>query len=140
LPFSKFLVSPQKNDTRTLHLALSLHHNTTTYHKSSGHPTMDNAPAVKPWGSEDKELLQKLIDQGKVDITRTDNLAYIDQVKHKHFRSHETYNLRRNFRNYARSCELEDHLAGYQRQEGIVFLCFVYFIDSISNNRPALLL
>ena len=52
---------------------------------------MDDAPAVKPWGSEDKELLQKLIDQGKVDITRTNNLAYIDQVKHKHFRSRETF-------------------------------------------------
>ena len=101
---------------------------------------MDNAPAVKPWGSEDKELLQKLIDQGKVDITRTDDLAYIDQVKHKHFRSRETYNFCCNFRNYARSRELKDHLAGYRRREGMVFLCFVYFIDSISNDRPASLL
>ena len=102
---------------------------------------MDDAPAVKPWGLEDKELLQKLIDQGKVDITRTDDLAYIDRVKHKHFRICETYNFCCNFRNYARSCELEDHLAGYQRWEGKVYFCFVYFIeDSISKDRPASLL
>ena len=88
--------------------------------------TMDDAPTVKPWGSDDKQLLQKLIDQGKVDITRTDDLAYIDRVKHKHFRTRETYNFRRNFRNYARSRELEDHLAGYQRREGKVF--FALFI------------
>jgi len=102
---------------------------------------MDDAPAVKPWGSDDKQLLQKLIDQGKVDITRTDDLAYIDRVKHKHFRTRKTYNFRRNFRNYARSCELEDHLAGYRRREGKVYFCFVYFIeDSISKDRPASLL
>jgi hypothetical protein len=101
---------------------------------------MDDAPAVKPWGSEDKELLQKLIDQGKVDITRTDDLAYIDRVKHKHFRTRETYNFRRNFQNYARSRELEDHLAGYRQWEGKVFFCFVYFIDSISKDHPASLL
>ncbi len=102
---------------------------------------MDDAPAVKPWGPLDKETLQKLIDQGKVDITRTDDLAYIDQVKQKYFRTRDKHNFRRNFRNYARSRELKDHLAGYRRREGMVFLCFVYFIlDSISNDRPALLL
>ena len=75
---------------------------------------MDDAPAVKPWGKEDKEQLQQLIDQGKVDITRTDDLAYIDRVKHKHFHTCETYNFRRNFQTYARSRELKDHLAGYR--------------------------
>jgi hypothetical protein len=82
---------------------------------------MDDAPAIKPWGKENKEQLQKLIDQGKVDITRTNDLAYIDRVKHKYFRSHETYNFSRNFRTYARSRELEDHLAGYRQREGRVF-------------------
>ncbi len=120
-------------------LSLS-NHNTTTYHKLAGHRTIDDAPASKPWGPEDKELLQKLIDRGKVNITRTDDLAYIDQVKHKYFPSRDKQNFRRNFRNYARSWELEDHLAGYRRREGMVFLCFVYFIDSISNDRPASLL
>ena len=79
---------------------------------------MDDAPAVKPWGKEDKEQLQKLTDQGKVNIFRTDNLAYIDRVKHKYFRTHETYNFCCNFRTYDHSRELEDHLAGYRQREG----------------------
>jgi hypothetical protein len=101
---------------------------------------MDDAPAAKPWGTEDKEQLQNLINQGKVDITRTNDLAYINRVKHKHFCTRKTYNFRHNFQNYARSRELEDHLAGYQRREGKVFFCFVYCIVSISIDRPALLL
>ncbi len=102
---------------------------------------MDDAPAVKPWGELDKETLQKLINKGKVDIARTNDLAYIDQVKEKYFRTSDKHNFCRNFRNYACSRELEDHLAGYRQREGMVFLCFVYFIlDSISNDRPASLL
>ena len=58
---------------------------------------MDDAPAIKPWGKVDREQLQKLINQGKVDITQTNNLAYIDWVKHKHFCNRETYNFRCNF-------------------------------------------
>jgi hypothetical protein len=58
---------------------------------------MADAPAVKPWGQVDKELLQRLIDQGKVDISHTNDLTYIDQVKHKYFHSRDTYNFRRNF-------------------------------------------
>ena len=75
---------------------------------------MDDAPAVKPWGLLDKEILQKLIDKGKVDITRTSNLAYIDQIKQKYFRGRDKHNFHHNFRNYARSHELKDHLAGYR--------------------------
>jgi hypothetical protein len=58
---------------------------------------MHDAPAIKAWGKVDREQLQKLINQGKVDITQTNDLAYIDWVKHKHFRPRETYNFRRNF-------------------------------------------
>ncbi len=101
---------------------------------------MYDAPVVKPWGPLDKETLQKLIDKGKVNITRTKDLAYIDQVKQKYFRGRNKHNFRHNFRTYARSRELEDHLAGYRRREDKVFFCFVYFIDSISKSRPALLL
>ncbi len=61
---------------------------------------MDDAPAVKPWGELDKETLQKLIDKGKVDITRTDDLAYIDQVKQKYFRTRDKHNFRRNFNGF----------------------------------------
>ena len=101
---------------------------------------MDDAPAVKPWGPLNKETLQKLIDKGKVDITRTGDLAYIDQVKQKYFRGHDKHNFRRNFQTYARSHKLKDHLVGYQQWEGKVFFCFVYFIDSIFKDRPASLL
>jgi hypothetical protein len=89
---------------------------------------MADAPAVKPWGKADKDQLQSLIDQGKVDIERS-NTAYIDQVRHKYFRSRAEHNFRRNFRQYARSRELEDRVAGYRRREGEFFLSFNYFID-----------
>jgi hypothetical protein len=36
---------------------------------------MHDAPAIKAWGKVDREQLQKLIDQGKVDITQTNDLA-----------------------------------------------------------------
>jgi hypothetical protein len=47
------------------------------------HRTMADAPPVKPWGQNDKELLQKLIDRGKLDITRTGDTDYIDRIHHK---------------------------------------------------------
>ena len=39
----------------------------------------DDPPAVKPWGIDDKQYLQRLINKGKVDITRTDH-DYINRV------------------------------------------------------------
>ncbi len=65
-----------------------------------------------------KNHLQKLIKKGKVDITKTANGAYINQVRFNHFRHRKTYNFRRNFRSYARSRELEDHLSGYLQEQG----------------------
>jgi hypothetical protein len=57
-----------KNDTpnslvRTLALHFSLFHHNHNHHNLDGCPTMDNAPAIKPLGSLDKETLQKLIHQ-----------------------------------------------------------------------------
>ena len=75
---------------------------------------MADAPPVKPWGQVDKELLQKLINRGKVDITRSGDTDYIDRIRHKYFRPRDTLNFRRNFRSYARSCDLKDHLSGYR--------------------------
>ena len=43
-------------------------------------------PPVKPWGKIDKKLLQKLIDRGKIDITRVGDTEYIDRIRHKYFR------------------------------------------------------
>jgi hypothetical protein len=79
---------------------------------------MANAPPVKPWGIADKRHLQKLINKGKVDITKTADGDYIDQVRLNHFRHREAKNFRRNFRNYARSRELEDHLRCYRQEQG----------------------
>jgi hypothetical protein len=43
-------------------------------------------PPVKTWGIADKRQLQKLINEGKVDITKTTDEDYIDQVRLNHFR------------------------------------------------------
>jgi hypothetical protein len=81
----------------------------------------DDPPAVKPWGIDDKQYLQRLINRSKVDITRTDH-DYIDRVRQKYSRQRNKVNFRRNFKNYARSRELEDEISGARRRErGIVF-------------------
>ncbi len=80
----------------------------------------DDPPAVKPWGIDDKQYLQRLINKGTVDITRTDH-DYIDRVHQKYFRHRKKVNLRRNFKTYAHSRELEDEISGAPRREkGIV--------------------
>ena len=78
------------------------------------HSTMADAPAVKPWCKDDKDKLQKLIDNGKVDISKTDNIEYIDSIRHKYFRERGNLNFRRNFRGYARSLMIAEHYDGYR--------------------------
>ena len=81
----------------------------------------DDPPEVKPWGIDDKQYLQRLINRSKADITRTDH-DYIDRVHQKYFRQRNKVNFRRNFKNYARSRELEDEISGARsRERGIVF-------------------
>jgi hypothetical protein len=75
-------------------------------------------PPIKPWGKADKNNLQKLIDMEKVDITKTADAAYINQVRHDHFRHHKTKNFRCNFCNYASSREHVDHLSRYCQEQG----------------------
>jgi hypothetical protein len=65
----------------------------------NSHSTMVNVPAVKQWCQDDKNKLQKLIGNGKVDISKTDNIDYIDRFKHNFFRKRDNANFRRNFRN-----------------------------------------
>ena len=92
---------------------------------------MDIAPPpVKPWSSANKKYLQSLIDTGKVDITRSADTTYIDSVRVKYFRERDEHNFRRNFRNYAQSRELEDHLSGYRRRGGndVLFYFFSYYL------------
>ena len=50
------------------------------------HRTMADDPPVKPWGQNDKDLLQKLINRRKIDITCTGDTDYIDRIHHKYFR------------------------------------------------------
>jgi hypothetical protein len=83
---------------------------------------MDNdPPTVKPWGINDKQYLQKLINKGKVNIKRADH-DYINRVHHKYFHHRKKVNFRHNFKTYAHSRELEDEISGARRHErGIVF-------------------
>ena len=55
--------------------------------------TMANGPAVKPWCKDDKNRLQKPIHDGKVDITKTDEIEYIAFVFHKYFHEQESVNF-----------------------------------------------
>jgi hypothetical protein len=71
-------------------------------------------PPQKAWGQVDKEYLQDLIDKGKVDITRTADLKYINQVWDKYFLGRYSINFHCNFRSYAKSRELKDHLSGFR--------------------------
>jgi hypothetical protein len=76
----------------------------------------NDPPAVKPWGQKQRDDLQDLIDSGKVDITRTRDTDYIDRVRHQYFRERDRENFRRNFRTYARSCEIGEHFDGWRRR------------------------
>ncbi len=97
---------------------------------------MANDPPKKAWGQVDKDYFQDLINQGKVDITQTTHLKYINQVRHKYFLSCNSVNFQCNFCSYARSRELDDHLSGYTAViDGEVecyiccFICFMHYIS-----------
>ena len=79
---------------------------------------MANAPPLKPWEKADKQHLQKLINKGKIVITKTTDGDYIDQVRIDHFCHRKTKNFHCNFHNYAKSWELEDHLSDYHWEQG----------------------
>ncbi len=97
------------------------------------HSTMADAPTVKPWCKDDKDKLQKLIDNGKVDITKTTDTDYIDSVRHKYFRDRKVDNFRRNFRGYSCSLDIAEHYDGYQARlaagEGVIYIRYflLYF-------------
>ena len=92
-----------------------------------------DAPAIKPWCKEDKDRLQRLIDEERVDITRTDDTQYIERVRHTHFRERDPINFRRNFRSFARSVDIEEHYAGYRARlaAGGIEFRYLYVILSI---------
>ena len=74
---------------------------------------MADALAIKPWCKEDEDKLLKLIEKGKVDITNTEDTEYIDSIRLKYFREQKVDEIRRNFRSFARSVEIEEHFAGF---------------------------
>ena len=100
------------------------------------------APSVKPWCKDDKDRLQRLINDGRIDITRTKDIQYIDRVRHSHFRERNPVNFHRNFRTFARSdVEIEEHYAGYRARltaRGIV-VCpsSSYFNDYLTLVLPS---
>ena len=58
--------------------------------------------------------LQKLIDNGKVDITKTEDTDYIESIRLKYFQEQNVDNLRCNLRGYARALAIAEHYDGYQ--------------------------
>jgi hypothetical protein len=55
---------------------------------------------VKKWGKQEEQLLAKLIKKGKVDLSRENNVEYIDQVQLKYYCERNDGNFCQNFRNY----------------------------------------
>ncbi len=74
-------------------------------------------PQVKKWGKQEKQLLAKLIKKGKVDLSRKNNVEYIDQVRFKYYRERDDRNFRQNFCNYVREQEIEDTVSSTCRTE-----------------------
>jgi hypothetical protein len=63
---------------------------------------MADAPQVKKWGIQEKQLLAKLIKKGKVDLSCKNDLEYVGQVRFKYYRERNYRNFCRNFCNYVR--------------------------------------
>jgi hypothetical protein len=61
---------------------------------------MADAPQVKKWGKQEKQLLAKLIKKGKVDLSCKNNVEYIDQVRFKYYCKRNGRNFCQNFCNY----------------------------------------
>ena len=121
---------PKNNDNRYL-LSYLLHLPQFTQ-------TMADAPAVKPWSIDDKKKLQQLIDDGKVDISRTEDINYIDSVRHEYYSERDNVNFCRNFRNYACSVDIKEHYQGYHAllaAGGIVYCRVRILFYYLSNER-----
>jgi hypothetical protein len=56
------------------------------------------APAVKPWGEEERKLLWNLVKQGEVDINSDADTAYINKGQFDYFCKGDNRNFCRNFR------------------------------------------
>ncbi len=90
---------------------------------------MADAPHLKKWEKQEKQLLAKLVKTGKVDLSHKNNVEYIDQVRLKYYCKRNYRNFHRNFCNYVREQELEDTVSGTRRKEqGIRYAMFITFL------------
>ncbi len=78
---------------------------------------MADAPQVKQWEKQEKQLLAKLVKIGKVDLSCKNNVEYIDQVWFKYYCERNDRNLCQNFCNYVQERELEDTVSGTCKKE-----------------------
>jgi hypothetical protein len=92
-------------------------HTKMTTHFTKQRPWPMPPPQVKKWGKQEKQLLAKLIKKGKVDLSRKNNVEYIDQVRFKYYRERDDRNFRQNFCNYVREQEIEDTVSSTCRTE-----------------------
>ncbi len=76
---------------------------------------MADAPQVKKWGKQEKQLLAKLIK--KVDLSRENDVEYIDQVRLKYCHERDYRNFCHNFCNYVQEQELENTVSSTCRKE-----------------------
>ncbi len=87
---------------------------------------MANAPQLKKWGKQEKQLLAKLIKKGKVDLSCKNNLEYVDQVRFKYYRKCNYRNFHRNFCNYVQEQELENTVSGtHRKKQGIRYVMYL---------------
>jgi hypothetical protein len=93
---------------------------------------MADAPQVKKWGQQEKQLLAKLIKKAKVDFSCKNHLEYADQVRFKYYCKRDYWNFCRKFCNYAQEQELDDTVSGTHRKEqgirNIMFLTLLLLI------------
>ena len=93
-------------------------------------------PKVRNWGDADEKILYDLIRSGAVDIDDT-SLQNIERVRQEYFKQCDTYNFRRNFRNYAARLDLEESYRGSRQraaEEGKLRVCFLFVNFGLSRN------
>ncbi len=78
---------------------------------------MANAPQVKKWGIQEKQLQAKLIKKGMVDLSCKNDVEYIDQVCFKYCRKRNYRNFCQNFCNFVQEQEVEDTVSSICRKE-----------------------
>ena len=78
-----------------------------------GDPVMHERLLLWPLGGSAWIMCTPDFDVYEEDPLDTD---YIDRVRHQYFRERDRENFRRNFRTYARSCEIGEHFDGWRRR------------------------